>query len=248
MVQRRLCLIIEIQIMTTLLPPVHPFNWAKRMGLVLELGFSLWTWIRKMPADQRLFTSMFNLLPLRKVKKTTPKEVQNMIEFAQGHVTSWYGYWISQLYSPAFHASQDCILRLALEPKISTRGGHHAVLSLSQSLKLFSGKDAKFYIVNDRRRRILWLWHGEIHEKTKREKTWRCKWEAATQDEIRFSWMVGYKSDMKITWIKSCCCFLPCGSYKVPALQNRVIILIIWLCCKSFYFRFPFNCKVSIHF
>lgn len=226
MVQRRLCLIIEIQIMATLLPPVRPFNWAKRTGPVLEVEFSLWTWIRKMPADRRLFTSMFNFLPLRKVKKTTPKEVQNMIEFAQGHVTSWYGYWIWQLHSPVFRTSQDCILHLALEPKISTRGGQHAVLSLFQSLKLFSGKDAKFYIVNDRRRRILWLWHGEIQEKTK-GKNMKVQMGSSNSRWDKIFLNDGIQKWYEITWIKSCCWFLPCGSACTTKLNNYFNYMIM---------------------
>lgn len=79
---------------------------AKKTSPVLEVGFSVWTSIRKIPGDPKLFISRLNLLSFWKVKKTTPKEVQNMTEFAKGYVTSWYGYWLWQRHSPVLCTSQ----------------------------------------------------------------------------------------------------------------------------------------------
>jgi len=145
MVQRRLCLIIEIQIMTTLLSPVHPFNCVPK-----ELVLS-WRWdsVCEHQSEKSLLTQGYlhqrsNFFCSGRLRKPPLRKYKTWLNLLKvmSPVDMGIGYDNSIRQSSKLVRTVSSILCWSQRsaPRVDTM---MSSLFL-KSLKLFSGKDAEF--------------------------------------------------------------------------------------------------------
>lgn len=136
MVQRRLCLIIEIQIMTTFLPPVRSFNRVPKKPVLS------WRWdsVFEHQSEKYLVTQSYLYQGLTffhsgRLRKPLPRKYKTWLNLLKvmSPVDMGIGY---DNAIPQSSALVNYILHLVLEPKISIQGGHYDVLSLFEIIKI----------------------------------------------------------------------------------------------------------------